>query len=171
MKKSLKLNQVYQEESGTMKICKKIGARLITGGMLVLASPAFLLAMGSPAPGGQAKAGADWGGLVMLAAIFAIFYFLLIRPQQKRTKEHQELLKSLKRGDDVITSGGIYGRIAEIEEGTVLLEVAERVKIRVSRDQIASNRSVVPKTGPGKDEKKGRDQGSPGSFLDKLRGK
>ena len=154
-----------------MKICKKIGARLITGGMLVLASPAFLLAMGSPAPGGQAKAGADWGGLVMLAAIFAIFYFLLIRPQQKRTKEHQELLKSLKRGDDVITTGGIYGRIAEIEEGTVLLEVAEKVRIKVARDQIAANRSMEPKTGPGKDEKKGQDQGSSGSFLDKLRGK
>lgn len=128
--------------------------RVLIGGMLLLATPAGAFALGSPGPGGQAKPGADWGGLVMLAAIFAIFYFLLIRPQQKRTKEHQELLKSLKRGDDVITSGGIYGRIADIEEGTVLLEVAERVKIRVSRDQIAMNRSVEPKTGPGKDEKK-----------------
>jgi len=153
-----------------MRILQKIGTRLIIGGMMVLACPAFLLAMGSPAPGGQAKAGADWGGLVMLAAIFAIFYFLLIRPQQKRTKEHQELLKSLKRGDDVVTTGGIFGRIAEIEEGTVLLEVAEKVKIKVARDQIAANRSMEVKTGPGKDDKKGQVQGSSGSFLDKLRG-
>lgn len=145
--------------------------RVFIGGMLLLVAPAGVFALGSPGPAGSAKPGADWGGLVMLAAIFAIFYFLLIRPQQKRTKEHQGLLKSLKRGDDVITSGGIYGRIAEIEDNVVSLEVAERVKIRVSRDQIASNRSVVPKTGPDKDEKKGRDQGSPGSFLDKLRGK
>ncbi len=153
-----------------MRILQKIGTRLIIGGMMVLACPAFLLAMGSPAPGGQAKAGADWGGLVMLAAIFAIFYFLLIRPQQKRTKEHQELLKSLKRGDDVVTTGGIFGRIAEIEEGTVLLEVAEKVKIKVARDQIAANRSMEVKTGPGKGEKKGQELGSSGSFLDKLRG-
>ncbi|MCX5860272.1 MAG: preprotein translocase subunit YajC [Proteobacteria bacterium] len=154
-----------------MKICQKIGTRLITGGIMVLSCPAFLLAMGAPASGGQAKAGADWGGLVMLAAIFAIFYFLLIRPQQKRTKEHQELLKSLKRGDDVITTGGIFGRIAEIDEGTVMLEVAEKVKIKVARDQIAANRSMDVKAGPGKDEKKGPNQGSSGSFLDKLRGK
>ncbi|MDD5225432.1 MAG: preprotein translocase subunit YajC [bacterium] len=155
-----------------MEIYQKIGTRLITGGIIVLGSPAFLLAMGSPAPGGgQAKPGADWGGLVMLAAIFAIFYFLLIRPQQKRTKEHQELLKSLKRGDDVITTGGIFGRIAEIDEGTVMLEVAEKVKIKVARDQIAANRSMELKPAPGKDEKKGPDQGGSGSFLDKLRGK
>lgn len=155
-----------------MEIYQKIGTRLITGGIIVLGSPAFLLAMGSPAPnGGQAKPGADWGGLVMLAAIFAIFYFLLIRPQQKRTKEHQELLKSLKRGDDVVTTGGIFGRIAEIDEGTVMLEVAEKVKIKVARDQIAANRSMELKPAPGKDEKKGQDQGGSGSFLDKLRGK
>lgn len=153
-----------------MRICRELGSRLIAGGMMVLASPAILLAMGAPPGGGQAKPGADWGGLVMLAAIFAIFYFLLIRPQQKRTKEHQELLKSLKRGDDVITTGGIYGRIAEIDEGIVLLEVAEKVKIKVARDQVAANRSMEPKTGPGKEEKKGPDQGSSGSFLDKLRG-
>ena len=154
-----------------MRTLKEFGNRLLAGGLVILASPAFLLAMGSPGPDGKAKPGADWGGLVMLAAIFAIFYFLLIRPQQKKTKEHQELLKSLKRGDDVITSGGIYGRIAEIEDNVVLLEVAEKVKIKVARDQIGANRSVEAKAGPGKDEKKGPGQGSSGSFLDKLRGK
>jgi preprotein translocase subunit YajC len=65
--------------------------------------------------------------------MFVIFYFLLIRPQQKKAKQHRELLANLKRGDSVITNGGIYGRIAEINENVITLEVADKVRIKVAR--------------------------------------
>jgi len=93
-------------------------------------------AMGSVAgPGGQAG-----GGLVAFVPIilmFVIFYFLLIRPQQKKAKQHQEMIANLKKGDRVITSGGIYGLITAIDENTVTLEVAEKVRIKVTRSSLA----------------------------------
>jgi preprotein translocase subunit YajC len=67
-----------------------------------------------------------------------IFYFLLIRPQQKRQKEHQRLLSSLKTGDRVVTSGGIHGLIANVKESTVLLKVADNVKIEVDKSAISN---------------------------------
>lgn len=70
--------------------------------------------------------------------IFVIFYFLLIRPQQRRAKTHQDLLKSLKRGDQVLTSGGILGTIEGLTDEFVTLEVADGVSIRILRSQIAS---------------------------------
>ena len=90
--------------------------------------------------GGQegAKGGGDFGGIIMLLAIFAIFYFILIRPQQKKAKEHQELIKNLKKGDEVITSGGIHGKITGLTDNIVILEVADKVRIKVSRNNIAS---------------------------------
>ena len=71
--------------------------------------------------------------------IFVVFYFLLMRPQQKKLKEHQELLKNLKRGDQVVTSGGIYGEITGLTETFVTLEISENVKIKVARSQIAGH--------------------------------
>src|SRR5919205_2185330 len=67
-----------------------------------------------------------------------IFYFLLIRPQQKRQKEHQRLLSSLKTGDKVVTSAGIHGLIANVKESTVLLKVADNVKIEVDKSAISN---------------------------------
>ena len=72
----------------------------------------------------------------MLVIMFAIFYFLLIRPQQKRAKEHRKLLDSLKAGDQVITAGGIHGRIVTVQEQVVTLEVDKGVKIRLSRASV-----------------------------------
>lgn len=71
--------------------------------------------------------------------IFVIFYFLLIRPQQKRAKTHQEFLKNLKRGDQVLTSGGIFGTIEGLTDDFVTLEIADDVKIRILKAQIASS--------------------------------
>jgi preprotein translocase subunit YajC len=67
-----------------------------------------------------------------------IFYFLLIRPQQKRQKEHQRLLSSLKTGDKVVTSGGVHGLIVNVKESTVLLKVADNVKIEVDKSAISN---------------------------------
>jgi len=83
--------------------------------------------------------------------MFAIFYFLLIRPQQKKAKQHQEMIKDLKKGDPVITSGGIHGRITAMDDGTITIEIADRVRVKVSRGNIAAlNR---PAKQPEKKEK------------------
>ena len=76
--------------------------------------------------------------LVILAALFSIFYFILIRPQQKRVKTHQAMLKELQKGQKVITSGGMIGTIAKFEgEDVVVVEVAQGVKVRFSRSSIS----------------------------------
>ncbi len=79
---------------------------------------------------------------IPLILMFVIFYFLLIRPQQKRQKEHKALLAGLKRGDDIITAGGIMGRITNVAETVVTVEIAEKVRIKVSRGQITSVKKV-----------------------------
>ncbi len=93
-------------------------------------------AMG-PAPQGGGQAGpADMlMQFVPLILMFAIFWFLLIRPQQKRAKEHKRMLENLKRGDHVITSGGMIGRILELDDDSMLLECGE-AKLRMSRGAI-----------------------------------
>jgi preprotein translocase subunit YajC len=90
-------------------------------------------AMGLPGGGSGGSGAGGFAGLIPLVLMFVIFYFLLIRPQQRKAKQHRELLGNLKRGDSVITSGGIYGRIAEINDNVIVLEVADKVRIKVAR--------------------------------------
>ena len=73
-----------------------------------------------------------------LVLVFIIFYFLLIRPQQKKAKEHQQMLGKLKKNDEVMTSGGIYGKVTALTDNIVTLEVAPNVRIRVNRPQISA---------------------------------
>lgn len=85
------------------------------------------------------------GGLVSflpIILIFIIFYFMLIRPQMKRAKEHREMVSALNKGDEVVTNGGVLGRITEVDESFVTLEVADNVAFRVQRHAVAS---VMPK--------------------------
>ena len=77
------------------------------------------------------------GTFMPLIMIFVIFYFLLVRPQQKKQQQQQQMLQSLKRGDKVITNGGIYGTIDDIDEKTVQLKIANQVKIKMLRSAIA----------------------------------
>jgi len=74
--------------------------------------------------------------LGMLVIMFAIFYFMLIRPQQKKAKEHQEMLRNLKKGDEVVTSGGLIGRIAGLTDQYVTLELQEKVRVKMMRSHI-----------------------------------
>jgi preprotein translocase subunit YajC len=76
--------------------------------------------------------------MVPFVVIFGVFYFLIIRPQSKRNKDHLSFLTNMKRGDSVITSGGIYGKIEGITEKFVTLEISEGVDIRILKSQIAS---------------------------------
>ena len=73
-----------------------------------------------------------------LVLVFIIFYFLLIRPQQKKAKDHQQMLGKLKKNDEVMTSGGIYGKVTALTDIIVTLEVAPNVRIRVNRPQISA---------------------------------
>ncbi|WP_439813923.1 preprotein translocase subunit YajC [Zavarzinia sp. CC-PAN008] len=100
----------------------------------------------------QAAGGAPGGSdfliqLLPLVLIFVVFYFLLIRPQQKRVKEHRALVEGVRRGDVVVTSGGIVGKIAKVEEGEVLVEIAEGVRIRVVKATLSEVRSRTQPAG------------------------
>ena len=96
----------------------------------------------SPGGGG---AGSIATQLVFFAAIFAIFYFLLIRPQQKQRREREEMLRAVKRGDRVVTSGGLHGTVAGLDEHTVTVRVADQVKLVFDRSAIG--RIVSPSGG------------------------
>ena len=91
----------------------------------------------------QAAQGAGGGAssLIMLVAIIAIFYFFMIRPQQKKQKEINAFRNALKKGDKVLTVGGIYGTIAEVKETTVLLDVANGVLIKVDKAGLVKDNS------------------------------
>ena len=91
-------------------------------------------AMGLPGMGsGGSGGGGGLMGLLPLVLMFAIFYFLLIRPQQKKAKQHKEMLNNLKRGDSIITTGGIYGRIVEVSDTNMTVEVADKIRIKVAK--------------------------------------
>lgn len=92
------------------------------------------------APAAQA-AQSPWANVVLLVAMFAIFYFLLIRPQQKRAKEHKQMVDALKVGDAVVTAGGVHGKVAAIQDDIAMIEVATGVKVKFNRSSIVSVKS------------------------------
>jgi preprotein translocase subunit YajC len=96
----------------------------------MLISPAYAQAGGAPP-------GFDLISLLPLVLIFVVFYFLLIRPQQKKMKAHRELIAGIKRGDKVLTSGGIIGSVVKVDEGELLVEIAKDVRVRVARGTIS----------------------------------
>jgi preprotein translocase subunit YajC len=91
---------------------------------------------------GAAASGSAWMQLLPLVLIFVVFYFLLIRPQTKRAKEHKEMVSKLQAGDEVVTNGGLLGRITEVGDNFLALEVAEGVTIKVQRFQVSQ---LMPK--------------------------
>ncbi len=106
----------------------------------MFATPAFAQAAGA---GGAMGA---FGSFIPLILIFGIMYFLLIRPQQKKLKEHKAMVEALRRGDQVLTQGGILGKVNKVgDDGIIEVEIAEGVKVRVMRHTIAQ---VMSKTEP-----------------------
>lgn len=89
-----------------------------------------------------ASAGDSFMALLPLVLFAVVFYFLLIRPQAKRQKEHQKMVESLTKGDEIVTIGGVAGRIVEIGENFILVEIADGVQVKVRR---AAVESVLPK--------------------------
>lgn len=82
------------------------------------------------------NAGSGYAQILMIVALIAIFYFLMIRPQNKKQKEIRKFREALQTGDKVITAGGIYGKIKDIKDNVVLLEVAEGVRIRIDKGSV-----------------------------------
>lgn len=110
-----------------------------------------LMAQAQGQGGGSSVPGGCGGGMVQLAPIvlmFLVFYVLLIRPQQKKAKEHRQMLDNLQRGDDVITNGGLAGRITGLTDRFVTLEVAEKIRLRVLRSHILGKQSDVKEQPP-----------------------
>ena len=97
-------------------------------------------AMSGPPGGGGAAGGgmAAFQQIIPLVFMFAIFYFLLIRPQQKKAKEHKALLEALKKGDNVITAGGVHGKVNAVDDTIVTLEIATGVNIKITKSYIAT---------------------------------
>lgn len=95
----------------------------------------FTLLMGQP---NQGEGPGLMSNVILFGSIILIFYFMIIRPQQKRTKERQKLIESMKKGDKVITSGGMYGTVVGLDEKTVLVEIADKVKVKLDRSAIAT---------------------------------
>ncbi len=111
----------------------------------MFASPAYAQAAGGSAAGGFA-------GFIPIILIFAIMYFLMIRPQQKKMKDHQAMVAALRRGDQIVTQGGVIGKVTKVKEDNELeVEIAADVKVRVVRSTVVQ---VMSKTEPAEAVKK-----------------
>jgi preprotein translocase subunit YajC len=118
-------------------------------------SPAYALSAGGGGSGFEA--------LLPLVLIFAVFYFLLIRPQQKKMKQHKEMLSAVRRGDKVVTGGGIIGTVTRVvDDHELSVEIAKGVRVKVQRGTISG---IIAKTEPVKGAAKGSEKGAepPGS--------
>jgi preprotein translocase subunit YajC len=109
-------------------------AAIYSQGGLILIDIAY--AMGQGGASGQGAGG--FSAFIPLILMFVIFYFLLIRPQQKKTKDHKEMIGSLKKGDRIITGGGIHGRITGLGDTTLTVEIADKVRVKIARGNVAA---------------------------------
>jgi preprotein translocase subunit YajC len=91
-----------------------------------------------PAPGGEANPITPF---IFMAAIFAVFYFLLIRPQKKKETERKKMIEALKKGDNIVTVGGLYGKIVQVDESSVLAQVDDGTKVRIDKNAISNLRN------------------------------
>ncbi|HBJ75462.1 MAG TPA: preprotein translocase subunit YajC [Syntrophaceae bacterium] len=108
-------------------------------------STAYAMGGNQGAPGAQGAGGfGDWSFIIMMVVIFGIFYFLMIRPQQKKQKELKTMLDNLAYGDTVMTSGGIHGKVTGLADAVITLEIADKVRIKVARSAIGA---VLQKSG------------------------
>ena len=98
----------------------------------------YLIAMGTPPADGAGGGGSMISTVIMFSLIIFIFYFMIIRPQQKRAKERASLLEAVKKGDKIITVGGVHGTVVGLEDKTLLVEVADGVKVKYERTAVST---------------------------------
>ena len=113
-------------------------------------------AMGQGGLAGQGSSG--FTAFIPLVLMFVIFYFLLIRPQQKKAKEHREMIGNLKKGDRIITSGGLYGTITGVEDNIITVEIAEKVRVKVSRGNVSGLAQTSQPVQPAKSKDAEKDK-------------
>lgn len=115
----------------------KVKTVLVIG--LLIAVMAFI---GGCIPGaeGEEGTGSIWPMIIFLVVIFALFYFVMIRPQRKRQKQHEELMQGLQKGDKVMTAGGIYGTIESLSDDNVVIKVESGTTLRVARGSVVLRR-------------------------------
>jgi preprotein translocase subunit YajC len=106
-------------------------------------------AMGTSGTGGTGSQGGGFGAFIPLILIVAIFYFFLIRPQQKKAKQHREMLAALRKGDRVVSSGGLHGQVTGLTDDVVTMEIAPKIRVKVSRGSIAGVLRKEGKESPG----------------------
>jgi len=114
--------------------------RMLKSGLIVGLLITLLVFLGGCIPGGEEEGGFDPTIIIFLILIFGVFYFLFIRPQRKRQKEHEEMVQELQKGDKVITSGGIYGVIESLSQDSVVLKIESGVTIRIARGSVVGRR-------------------------------
>lgn len=107
-------------------------------------------AMGQSGAAGQ---GGGFSAFVPLILMFVIFYFLLIRPQQKKQKLHREMINNVKKGDRIVTGGGIHGRVTGVSDTTLTVEIAEKVRVKMNRGNVSA---VIQASSPAPSEKSGQ---------------
>jgi len=95
-------------------------------------------AMGAPGGDAAQQGGGGFSGIIMMAVIFAIFYFILIRPQQKKMKEHAKMVTDLKKGDRIITAGGMYATVENTTPETLTIKIAEGTKVKITRGSVGT---------------------------------
>ena len=129
----------------------------------------LLLILGQQA--GQ-EGGSAWSGMIMIVAMIVIFYFFMIRPQSKKQKELKKAREAMKKGDKVITAGGIHGRIKDIKDNVILMEISQGVTIKIDKTSVFADLSAPQKEVSEKPSSKGAEVvKESGSDLDEAAGK
>jgi len=104
--------------------------------------------------GGAAGQGAGgFTSLIPIILMFVIFYFLLIRPQQKKAKEHRQMISQVRKGDRIVSSGGLHGRVTAVSDETLTVEIADKVRVKIARGNVSQ---VMQSSSPSQDNKKSK---------------
>ena len=125
--------------AGAFAAATDVDGQMTTQGGNQLFDTAYAMGQGAAEGGGGAFA-----GFIPLILMFVIFYFLLIRPQQKRNKDHRQMIANLKKGDRIITTGGLHGRVTGLDDNTMTVEIADKVRVKVARGNVAGLAQPAP---------------------------
>lgn len=127
----MKVSITFRRDKTLLRVFSTVAVTVISTLTLLGATPAFAAASKQNPIMSMAP----------LVLLFVVFYFLLIRPQQKKAKMHKEMLSKVETGDSVITTGGLYGRVTKVSDETVTIEISDGVKVKISRTAIGTRKS------------------------------